>query len=292
MKQTKREVIPIHQMDTQTPLGIEFSHLNMTDKEAEDMLKSNKNIVHRDDYYMFLFLESVDTIFTIDFEEVKLQEQSFFYVRPGQVHFASSFREIKGWVLAIDSILVESHYKNVFEKQFLTQKAIPLDIFTLTRIDETARLLNDTMQAESTAFSDRIILNLANVFIGIIAEQYADKQGYLLDNKFRSALIAHQFKELLAINFKTIKSPTQYAQKLNYSLSHLNESVKKTTGFPLSYWIHQQIILEAKRLLYHTDMDVKEIAFSLGYEDHAYFSRLFSKIAGISPNAFRRKFHE
>ena len=89
-----------------------------------------------------------------------------------------------------------------------------------------------------------------------------------------------------------MKSPSQYADELNYSLSHLNDSVKITTGFPVSYWIHQQVILEAKRLLYYTDMNVREIAFSLGYEDYTYFSRLFSKVAGMSPNAFRRKFHE
>ena len=89
-----------------------------------------------------------------------------------------------------------------------------------------------------------------------------------------------------------MKSPCQYADKLNYSLSYLNESVKSVTGFPISYWIHQQIILEAKRLLYYTDMSVREIAFFLGYEDHTYFSRLFSKVAGMSPGAFRQKFHE
>ena len=64
------------------------------------------------------------------------------------------------------------------------------------------------------------------------------------------------------------------------------------TGFPISYWIHQQVVLEAKRLLYYTNMDVKEIAFSLGYEDPTYFSRLFSKVTGISPGAFRQKFHK
>jgi len=39
-------------------------------------------------------------------------------------------------------------------------------------------------------------------------------------------------------------------------------------------------------------MDVKEIAFSLGYEDPTYFSRLFSKVTGMSPGAFRQKFHK
>ncbi|MDR1182992.1 MAG: helix-turn-helix domain-containing protein [Bacteroidales bacterium] len=292
MKQTKQQAIPVHRMDTQTPLGIEFGYLDMTDEYNEIMVKSNKNVIHRDDYYMFLFMEAATAIFSIDFEEVHVQGESVFYVRPGQVHFVPSFQGTKGWALAIDSMLVEKEYKNMFEEQFITQRPITIGVSLSARMNQTANLLHTVMQAEPTAFSNRIILNLANVFIGIIAEQYAVRQENLQHNKSRSALITHQFKELLSENFRTIKSPIQYARKLNYSLSHLNESVKKTTGSPVSYWIHQQIVLEAKRLLYYTGMDVKEIAFSLGYEDHTYFSRLFAKVAGMPPNTFRHKFHE
>ncbi|MDR0748384.1 MAG: AraC family transcriptional regulator [Tannerellaceae bacterium] len=288
----KHPVIPVHRMDAQTPLGIAFNYLEMTDEYDEILLNSNKHVAHRDDYYLFLFLEVATAVFTVDFEEIRLQGKSVFYIRPGQVHFASSFHKTKGWTLAIDSMLVENDYRSTFEGQFLTQKTIALDVAALMRIGETAHLLYTAMQAESTAFSNRIILNLANVFIGIIAECYASRLGNFRQNKSRSAFIAHQFKKLLSENFRTIKSPIQYAEKLNYSLSHLNESVKKDTGFPVSYWIHQQIVLEAKRLLCYTNMDVKEIAFSLGYEDQAYFSRLFSNMAGVPPNVFRRKFRE
>lgn len=292
MKPMKPRVIPVYRMKAQTTLGIDFSYLDMTDEYDEIILKSNKNIVHRDDYYMFLFMETATAIFSIDFDEVYLHGESVFYVRPGQVHFVSSFREAKGWTLAVDSMLVEKEYKSIFEAQFITQKPISLGASLSARMTQTANLLHTAMQSEPTAFSKGIILNLANVFIGLIAEQYAVRQENIQHNKSRSVLIAHQFKGLLSENFRTTKSPIQYARRLNYSLSHLNESVKKVTGFPVSYWIHQQIVLEAKRLLYYTDMDVKEIAFSLGYEDHTYFSRLFSKIVGVSPGIFRCKFHE
>jgi AraC-like DNA-binding protein/mannose-6-phosphate isomerase-like protein (cupin superfamily) len=292
MKKLKRQVIPVHRIDSQSPLNIEFNYMEITDEYIEIMMKSSKNVIHRDDYYMFLFLESGSIIFTIDFEEIQLQEKSILYVRPGQVHFASSIQKTKGWFLAIDAMLIESGYKNLFERQFSTQKSISPDLSVIERISETARLLYSIMQAQSTIFSNNIILNLANTFIGIIAEQYADQQDDLHHNKLRSALIAHLFKESLSKNFKTVKSPSAYANMLNYSLSHLNESVKNITGFPVSYWIHQQVVLEAKRLLYYTDFDVKEIAFKLGYEDHTYFSRLFSKIERVSPGTFRHKIRE
>lgn len=291
MKQ-KKQAIPIHHIDTQTPLGLEFTYVEMMNEYDEIVMKMHKNVIHRDDYYLFLFMDTAGTLLTIDFEEIHIEGKSVMYIRPGQVHFVTIIQETRGWSLAIDSALVENDYKNTFEGQFLTQNPIVLDVSVSERMDEVARLLHATTQANSTLFSSKITLNLANVFIGIIAEQYLSQNKDLRHNKSRSAMIAHQFKELLSENFKSIKSPAQYAKMLNYSLSHLNESVKNVTGASVSYWIHLQVILEAKRLLYYTDLDVKEIAFILGYEDHTYFSRLFSKIEGMSALTFRRKFHE
>jgi AraC-like DNA-binding protein len=84
-----------------------------------------------------------------------------------------------------------------------------------------------------------------------------------------------------------MKSPSEYAAALNISPSYLNEVVKDTTGHPVSYWIHQEIILEAKRMLFYTNSTVKEISYALGYNDTTYFIRLFSKNAGMPPLQFR-----
>ena len=59
-------------------------------------------------------------------------------------------------------------------------------------------------------------------------------------------------------------------------------------GMSATSFIKNETILRAKRLLAHTDLTVKEIADSLGIDDHAYFSRLFAQTTGISPTAFRR----
>lgn len=291
MNKTKQQVIPLHRMDFHTPLGLEFDYYE-TDSEYAENTKPEKYIAHRDDYYLFLFMNTEKTVFTIDFEEIQVQREQLFYVRPNQIHFTPVMRKAKGWFLAIDPVLVDNNCRSLFGNQFTTQKPIASDMSVSVNLTQMARLLHTAMQENPTTFVQGVILNLANAFIGIIAEQYSGQLNELYQAESRSLSIANQFKALLSDKFKTMKSPGQYADGLNYSLSHLNDSVKITTGFPVSYWIHQQVILEAKRLLYYTDMNVREIAFSLGYEDHAYFSRLFSKVAGISPNAFRRKFHE
>lgn len=87
----------------------------------------------------------------------------------------------------------------------------------------------------------------------------------------------------------TAKRPTENAEQLNISTSYLNECVKNTTGHSVSYHIQQRVILEAQRLLYYSDGSVKEIATELGYDDYPYFSRLFTKVAGMSALAFKNK---
>jgi AraC family transcriptional activator of pobA len=99
--------------------------------------------------------------------------------------------------------------------------------------------------------------------------------------------IVQEFKRLLNGNVQHLKSPTAYAKLLNISESYLNEAMKKVTGFSVTYWILQEVMLEAKRLLYYSQLNVKEIAHHLGYDDHTYFSRLFKKANQVTPLAFR-----
>lgn len=293
MKDRERQSIPLHSMVNASSLGLQFRSVEMSDIQAEAIVISDKNVAHRDDYYLFLFADTTESYYALDFEEVRIEGKALLYIRPGQVHFARSITGVKGWVLAIDPMLIDGEYKKIFEEQFTTQKAIKLQPDIAKNLENTALLLlRTTQKVSTTAINNRNLLHLANAFIGIFAEQYAAQTASLQQNQSRSTLIAHQFRYLLLEHFKTVKNPSTYARMMNYSLSHLNDSVKTVTGFTVSYWIHQQVVLEAKRMLYYTELEVKEIAFKLGYEDHTYFTRLFSKTAGMSPSAFRSRFRE
>ena len=102
--------------------------------------------------------------------------------------------------------------------------------------------------------------------------------------------ITHEFRKLLMQNIQSQKSPSYYACWLNISESYLNEAIKKTTGFTATYWIQQQIMLEAKRLLCFSKLNVKEIAHALGYDDHTYFSKLFKQATRMTPLTFRNSY--
>ena len=73
---------------------------------------------------------------------------------------------------------------------------------------------------------------------------------------------------------------------MNISSKHLNRITKEVIGKTASEVITDRIILEAKRRVLHTKNNFSEVAFSLGYDDYAYFSKLFKKASGLTPTAF------
>jgi AraC-like DNA-binding protein len=99
---------------------------------------------------------------------------------------------------------------------------------------------------------------------------------------------ARKFSGLVEKHFKEIKQVEDYAEMLGIAPASLTKKLQKFGVESPSRIIKNRIVTEAKRLLLYTDKSVKEIAFILGYEDQHYFSRLFTKEAGISPSDYKR----
>ncbi len=228
----------------------------------------------------------------VDFNEIELSEGMLYYILPGQVHHRIRNENSEGWFIAVDTSLVSPECRNVFESGLWAHEPYTLRKAQLKQYNELMVLLNEKYQEDfDNAFHKTAVHSLLQSFLAITAGHFMDKDG-TMTKVTRPVEITNQFKSLLAAEARSIKSPASYASRLNVTEGYLNESLKKTTGFTVSYWIQQEVILEAKRLLYHTQLNVKEISHILGYDDHSYFSRLFRKAAGISAIAFREHYHK
>jgi AraC family transcriptional activator of pobA len=96
-----------------------------------------------------------------------------------------------------------------------------------------------------------------------------------------------RFRELIEGAFREGWSLTDYASALNISASRLRGACLSVTEQSPMQLVHARILLEAKRQLLYTSMTVSEIAYGLGFDDPAYFTRFFSQRTGVSPRAFR-----
>ena len=97
-----------------------------------------------------------------------------------------------------------------------------------------------------------------------------------------------RFHSDLAKYFREHRDVSFYAEKACLSTKHFSAVVKQETGRTAAYWIHRQVVVEAKMLLHiRHDLSVQAIADMLGFEEQATFSRYFRRETGLSPTEFR-----
>lgn len=148
-------------------------------------------------------------------------------------------------------------------------------------------------QASDYTFKDDLIRNYIQLIIHE-ALKMKPSENYE-QHKNASSRISAVFLELLERQFPIetpdqplrLKSAKDYAENLHIHINHLNRSLKETTGKSTSVHINERIIKEAKALLQHTNWNISEIAFALGFEYPTYFNNFFKKMTGINPKSFR-----
>ena len=100
-------------------------------------------------------------------------------------------------------------------------------------------------------------------------------------------LLNRQFPVEMKNDRLTLRSPGDFAGQLGIHVNHLNSAVKHTTGRTTSNLIAERVVAEAKVLLKHTNLNVSEIGYCLGFEDPAHFNHFFKRLAQQSPSVFR-----
>ena len=103
------------------------------------------------------------------------------------------------------------------------------------------------------------------------------------------AQLVRRFVERVERRFLAHDPLTDYARDLGVSVPHLSRSCRELLGLSPTRVIQDRLMIEARRDLVYSASSVAQISFRLGFADPAYFSRFFSKRAGISPSEYRAK---
>ncbi|MBT1690238.1 helix-turn-helix domain-containing protein [Dawidia soli] len=272
----KKQAITLHENELKS-IGISVAPFSSLTENVRDS--------HRDDHYMFIIQQHGRFVWEFDFQEVVLKDASLSYVIPGQVHRYVSFHRTAGWFVFVAPDLIDSTYREIFDAYLHSGQGVPLKkgdaVFT------TTLLLVEMLDREPQLFRERLSRSLVDTLAGMVASRIAeakDTVAIIGGPKYHTVL---RFKKLVKAHCKEKKQVQDYAALLHITPLYLNEVVKDLTGFSASYWIQQEILLEAKRMLRYAVLDIKQIAFDLGYADHAYFSRFFRKHTGVTATDFR-----
>ena len=241
-------------------------------------------------YSIYWIKEGVGS-YNIDFKNYKFKDNVLFFLSPGQV-------------FSVDSESIKEAYKISFVKDFYCiqthDKAVACNGVLFNNVYETPFVQpckKDTLKLHF------ILESLTEEFQKNEVAQYDMLQTYLKQFIILSVRIQKElapvktdietklfkdFSTLVEQNYKTMHTVTDYATRLALSPKSLTKNFQRVGAQSPSDFIKNRILLEAKRQLFYTNLPVKEIAYDLGYNDAAYFTRFFTKAENISPLQFRK----
>lgn len=123
-----------------------------------------------------------------------------------------------------------------------------------------------------------------------LLDQAVPEAGDHAEDANRPARLVAEFVRLAEAHCRDRWRLTDYARALHVSAGHLRATCVRVTGAPPVRLVHECLMREAKRRLLGSSLPIGAIALELGFEDAAYFSRLFHAKTGLSPQQYRLSF--
>jgi AraC family transcriptional regulator, transcriptional activator of pobA len=163
-------------------------------------------------------------------------------------------------------------------------------------LEEVEKIFEKMFEEKNTqyAFKDDMLRNLTLALIHIAMKMQPAKkiQNSLPDKRTKisslfTELLNRQFPINLPYERLNLKTPSDYAKSLNIHTNHLNRTLKEVTSKTTTELIASRILEEAKILLKHSNWNINEISYSLGYEDSAHFINFFKKRVNQTPYSYR-----
>jgi AraC family transcriptional regulator, transcriptional activator of pobA len=108
----------------------------------------------------------------------------------------------------------------------------------------------------------------------------------------RDREIVARYRQLIEEKYRKHPSVEEFSRDLGVSVSRLRKACLTVARQSPVELIHHRLLVEAERQLHYTSMSVTEVAYFLGFEDPAYFSRFFTRLMSTSPRGFRDRAHK
>jgi len=234
---------------------------------------------------------------TVDFSSYSTTGPTLFFVSPNQVLNITGTGSAPGSMIFYnrDFYCIQIHDEEVACDGLLFNNIYNMPMTTLTPeegsfIDYLYAQIGDEFIHRDSSHEEMIRTYLKQLFIRSVRlwkRQHLEQEAAGQSSDIESF---RKFTQLVEAHYKEKHNVADYAALLSMAPKTITHRFKRLNLPQPNEVIKNRIVLEAKRLLAHTQMSSKEIAYELGYEDPAYFSRLFLLKAGETPSVFRAKF--
>lgn len=229
--------------------------------------------------------------YKIDFKTYEAEDDTIFFLTPGQVLEVEDEAIRQGYRVAFarEFYYLESEAREMacngllFNNVYETAPCIRLSEVDKKIFERSVENLFEELENPGHSHNE-LIISYLNVFL-IQATRIKREQSNLRQKLAKQSLL-DKFSRLVEQHFRAKHSVSDYADILNISPKTLAKRLQLEYAQTPSEVIQNRLMLEAKRMLRFGERSVKEIAYDLGFEDPAYFTRFFKKHTTLCPTLY------
>lgn len=251
--------------------------------EGYDLFGEDAVGSHQVDFFIIILVVTGRGFHTIDGIKYPIRTGNIHLVFPGQQHEVKLKKNTKIYTLCVNNTLFTSftdHFKFTFSlyQNYPVIKLSPRGYSNM--LHEIHGIRNELTQPELNPK----ILKLHLMIVGEIVNREVFK-FFQLEEKVRNHRLS-EYVKLVDHYFAEQKQVAFYAKILNVTVNYLNVCCRKYLSCTATQVIQDRIIQEAKRKFNLGNLSIKEVGFSLGFDDVSYFTRFFREKTGITPRKF------
>lgn len=285
-------ILTINQFDSKISEGDFYSN------DFGKHLTRNKNIIHtshKHDFFLCVLFTSGTGTHTIDFNSYRINAGSVFFLKPGQTHHWDFETPPQGYIFFHTETFYDFYFSNhpVSQYPFYFSHTNPpylnLQSSELGTIADQFKRINTEYHYGNTFRNQKIASLITSLYIDL-SRVYTDSEKFTIISSTVYLDILEKLEQHIETHFRVEKSASFYASQLSITPKHLNRVIRNTINKTTTAVITERAMLEAKRLIVHSNRTLNDIAISIGYEDYAYFSKVFKQHTTCTPKAFRKRY--
>ena len=251
--------------------------------------QSDLLVPHRKAHYLFVFIRRAGGRQWIDMTPYILKDNTVYFTGPNQIIVKEEFKQLWSTGIAFTSEFLSFQENASLNKLPLIQN--PHNGYELLLKETDINFVEDMLAKINIEYQrpgewqQRMLTAYLTVFLTYLSRLYTEQ--FNDNNTSVDKLLLKNFQAKINECFRELHEVGNYASLLHISAGHLSEVVKIQSGKPAIKHIHDRLVQEARRLLFHTDHALKDIAFDLGFSDASYFNRFFKRETGVTPAGYR-----
>ena len=260
-----------------------FEIIRLKERNSYDFSKA-----HKHSYFEIFLFEKGGGFHEINFDKYSIESNSIHFVFPNKIHKVKRELDTCGYVILVSKEYLEKVNYKLYTSLFSLYYLEPILNIDSSKFSNIIEIINKI--AEEKFKSDFHSKEIIESYIRILFNHFLrikENLGFIGEQKESEFTVFINFLILVENHFLEHNLIQFYTNKLNITGRKLNSLCKQFKNCTGTKLIKERMVLEAKMMLINTDFQIKNIVYSLNYDDIANFNKFFKSYAGVSPSQFR-----